>query len=60
MSSMELFIVISALVASAAGGLILLLSLAGKKAHLVKTFNLQQEQNSLPPELAINEAPFVE
>ena len=59
MSSMELFIVVTALVASGAGGLILLLSLAGKKMHLVKTFNLQQELDVLPSELG-NEAPAVE
>ena len=46
MSSMELFIVITALVASGAGGLILLISLAGKRAHLVRAFNIQQEMEA--------------
>ena len=59
MSSMELFIVVTALVASVAGGLILLLSLAEKKTHLVKTFNLQQEMDSMPAELE-NEAAIAE
>lgn len=48
---MELFIVITALVASGIGGLILLTSLAGKKAHLVKAFNIQQEIESMTPDI---------
>lgn len=47
MSSMEIFIVTTSLLASGAGGLILLVSLAGKRAHLVKAFNIQQEIDSL-------------
>ena len=44
---MEIFIVTTSLLASGAGGLILLISLAGKRAHLVKAFNIQQEIESL-------------
>ena len=43
MSSMESFIIVVSLVASAAGALILLTSLAGKKAQLAKAFSMQQE-----------------
>ena len=50
MSSMELFIVITSLAASGAGGLILLTSLAGKRAHLIKAFNIQQDIDSMMPD----------
>ena len=43
MGSMETFIILIALAAAAGGGLILLVCLAGMRAHLVKAFNLQQE-----------------
>ena len=43
MSSMESFIVVVSLIASAMGVLILLASLAGKKAQLVKAFTIQLE-----------------
>ncbi|MCH9021566.1 MAG: hypothetical protein IID32_02245 [Planctomycetes bacterium] len=38
---MESFIVVVSLIASAAGALILLTSLAGKKAQLAKAFSMQ-------------------
>ena len=52
MSSMESFIILISLIASAAGALILLTSLAGKKAQLAKAFSMQLEmeaqERSLP------------
>ena len=46
MSSMESFIIVVSLIASAAGALILLISLAGKKAQLVKAFSMQLEMEA--------------
>lgn len=43
---METFIVVVSLVFAATGGLILLTSLAGKRAELVKAFNINQELES--------------
>ena len=41
---------ITSLAASGAGGLILLTSLAGKRAHLIKAFNIQQDIDSMMPD----------
>jgi len=40
---METFIILVSLAAAAAGSLILLTCMAGKRSQLVKAFNLQQE-----------------
>ena len=40
---METFIVLVSLAASAGGSLVLLSCMAGKRAQLVKAFNIQQE-----------------
>ncbi len=41
--SFESFIIAVALIAAAAGSLVLLTALAGKRARLIKAYNLQQE-----------------
>jgi len=41
---METFIILVSLAAAAAGSLILLTCMAGKRAQLVKAFNIQQEK----------------
>ncbi len=46
MSSVETFIVITALLCSLGGGIILLSSLAGRRAQLVRAFNIQQDMLS--------------
>ena len=43
MESMETFIVVIALIASAAGTLLLLACLAGKRSQLVKAYNFRME-----------------
>jgi len=40
---METFIVVMALAAAVTGALVLLATLAGKRAQLIKAFNIQQE-----------------
>lgn len=56
MSSVETFIVITALVCSLGGGIILLSSLAGKRAQLVRAFNLQQELHAHEELMDMNES----
>ena len=41
---METFIILVSLAAAAAGSLILLTCMAGKRSQLVKAFNIQQEK----------------
>ena len=41
---METFIILVSLTAAAAGSLILLTCMAGKRSQLVKAFNIQQEK----------------
>ena len=41
---METFIILISLTAAAAGSLILLTCMAGKRSQLVKAFNIQQEK----------------
>ncbi len=41
---METFIILVSLAAAAAGSLILLTCMAGKRSQLVKAFNIQQER----------------
>ena len=43
MEAMETFVVVVSLIAAAIGGLIFLSSLAGKRAFLVKAYNMQKE-----------------
>jgi hypothetical protein len=57
LSSVETFIVVTALLCSLCGGIILLSSLAGKRAQLVKAFNIQQELQALDDTLDMNESP---
>ncbi len=57
MSSVETFIVVAALVSSLFGGIILLSSLAGKRAQLVRAFNIQQELHAQQASPEPNPAP---
>jgi hypothetical protein len=43
---MEMLIVVLGLVAAAGGALVLLVCLAGRRAQLVKAFNMQQEREA--------------
>ena len=56
MSSVESFIVITALVGSIGGGIILLSSLAGKRAQWVRAFNLQQKLHAHEELMDMNES----
>ncbi len=51
MQSMELFIVIIALVAAAGSSLILLIALAAKRSELIKAFTLRQETEQREKEI---------
>jgi len=44
LDSMETFVILISLAAAAAGSLILLTCMAGKRSQLVKAFNIQQEK----------------
>ena len=44
---METFIILVSLVASAAGSLVLLACLAGKRAQLIKAYNIQKEHEKI-------------
>ena len=53
---MEMLIVVTGLVAAAGGALVLLVCLAGKRAQLVKAFNVQQEREAREKQLEQNQA----
>jgi len=57
-ASMELFIVFVSLVAAAAGTLILLACMAGKRAQLVRSFNIQQKIQEHQAKIAQNRQQF--
>jgi hypothetical protein len=50
--SFETFIVVVALIAAGFGTLVLLSSLAGKRARLIKAFNMQQEAEARERQIA--------
>ena len=54
--SFESFIIAVALLAAAGGSLVLLSCLAGKRARLIKAYNLQQEMEARQRQLAAQDA----
>ena len=53
---MEMLIVLMGFSAAAGGALVLLVCLAGKRAQLVKAFNMQQEQEAREKQVEENQA----
>ena len=53
---MEMLIVLMGFSAAAGGALVLLVCLAGRRAQLVKAFNMQQERESRKKQVEENQA----
>ena len=51
---MEIFIVMASLAAAAGGSLVILSCLAGKRAELVKAYNIHQETQARQEQLALS------
>ena len=58
MASIEFFIVLVSLIAAGAGTLILLACMAGKRAQLVRSFNIQQKFQEHQAKIAHNRQQF--
>jgi len=51
MANMEIFIVLVSLAAAAGGSLVLLACMAGKRAQLVKAYNIKKEREQIEANL---------
>ena len=58
MASIEIFIVLVALAAALGGSLVLLTCMAGKRAQLIKAFNIQQEMREREAQIEQNRKNF--